>query len=72
MDNIFNLLKGIKINSIAQITNKTLGIVRKSIPIYKEIRPLINKNKTKIDEIIKKESNVHDEISSNDNLTFFN
>ena len=72
LNNIFDIFKNINISGIASITNKTLGVVRKSIPIYKEIKPLISKNKPKIDEIIKKENKIQDEISSNDNLTFFN
>ena len=79
--NISNLLKTINISSIASNTNKTLNIIKKSIPVYKEVRPYFNhekslfkkpKNKL-IDEI--KESKplkVNKEITyNNDNLTFF-
>ena len=33
--NILGLLKGIKISNIVSNTNKTLGVVRKIIPVYK-------------------------------------
>ena len=75
--NILNIIKNINISSIISNTNKTLTIIKKSIPVYKEIRPYMNKEKsifkkeesTQIDEKpIKKER----EIKYNDSLTFFN
>lgn len=79
--NISSLLKTINISGIASTTNKTLNIVKKSIPIYKEVRPYFNHEKSlfkkakndSIDEI--KESKplkVNKSITyNNDNLTFF-
>lgn len=80
--NISNILKTINISSIASNTNKTLNIIKKSIPVYKEVRPYFNHEKSlfkkqnkniNIDEI--KESKplkVNKEITyNNDNLTFF-
>ena len=79
--NIINLIKNIKFSDIISTTNKTLNIVKKSIPVYKEIRPYMNKEKSlfkkqndsQIDEIkeskpLKKER----EVTYNDSLTFFN
>lgn len=79
--NISSLLKNINISNVASTTNKTLNIVKKSIPIYKEVRPYFNHEKSLfkkpknilIDEI--KESKplkVNKSITyNNDNLTFF-
>ena len=44
--NISNLLKTINISSIASNTNKTLNIIKKSIPVYKEVRPYFNHEKS--------------------------
>lgn len=61
--NILNILSKININKILTNTSKTLNIVKKTIPIYKEIkRP---KPETKL-----KESNQLPK-KYNDNLTFF-
>lgn len=76
--NILGLLKGIKISNIVSSTNKTLGIVRKIIPVYKEVRPYVTheksifKNIPKTESIIKESntSNVRNN-SYNDTLTFF-
>ncbi len=79
--NLLSLLKGVNLTNIITGTSKTLNIVKKSIPVYKEIRPYIRKEKsifktnknTDIDEI--KESKPLKEIkhnSYNDSLTFFN
>lgn len=77
--NLLGLLKGIKLSSIVSSTNKTLGVVRKIIPVYKEVRPYVThekslfKNDSKIENIIKKESDEVDvrNDSYNDTLTFF-
>lgn len=77
--NLLGLLKGIKLSSIVSSTNKTLGVVRKIIPVYKEVRPYVThekslfKNDSKIENTIKKESNEVDvrNDSYNDTLTFF-
>ena len=77
--NLLGLLKGIKLSSIVSNTNKTLGVVRKIIPVYKEVRPYVThekslfKNDSKTENIIKKESDEVDvrNDSYNDTLTFF-
>ena len=78
--NILSFIKNIKFTDIISNTNKTLNIIKKSIPVYKEIRPYVNKEKS----IFKKEDNNIDEIKMskplksnknityNDSLTFFN
>ncbi len=64
--NILNIFKKVNISSIASGANKTLNIVKKTIPVYKEIRPYINHEKT----IFKKEStNNSEEKESNVSLT---
>ena len=79
--NILNLLKNIKLSSIINTTNRSLNIVKKSIPVYKEIRPYIRKEKSvfktknidEFDEI--KESKplkIDKKTTFNDSLTFFN
>ena len=77
--NILGLLKGIKLSSVVSSTNKTLGVVKKIIPVYKEIRPYVTHEKSifkkedaKTENIIK-ESNTSDirNNSYNDTLTFF-
>lgn len=76
--NLLGILKGIKISSVISSTNKTLGVVKKIIPVYKEIRPYVNHEKSlfkKEDKFIDniKESNEVDvrNDSYNDTLTFF-
>ena len=77
--NILGLLKGIKLSNVVSGTNKTLGVVKKIIPVYKEIRPYVTheksifkKEENKTENIIK-ESNTSDirNNSYNDTLTFF-
>lgn len=77
--NLLNLIKNINISNIISGTNKSLTILKKSIPVYKEIRPYINHEKS----IFKNEINTVDEIKEskpikikqstvyNDSLTFF-
>ncbi|MCI7083952.1 MAG: hypothetical protein MR938_04590 [Tenericutes bacterium] len=76
--NLLGILKGIKISNIVSNTNKTLGVVKKIIPVYKEIRPYVNHEKS----LFKKDDKVLDNIkesngvdvrndSYNDTLTFF-
>ena len=81
--NIFNIFKNLNFTSILSGANKTLNVVKKSIPVYKEIRPYMNHEKS----IFKKKNDnllEQDEIkmskpikenkksSYNDSLTFFN
>ena len=79
--NILNLIKNIKISSIISNTNKTLNVLKKSIPVYKEIRPYIRKEKSifkKPDDINQDEIKMSKPLKSskqttyNDSLTFFN
>ena len=78
--NILNLIKNIKLSNIISHTNKTLNIIKKSIPVYKEIRPYIRKEKSifkneneNIDEIkMSKPLQQDKQITYNDSLTFFN
>lgn len=80
--NILNILKQINISKILGGTSKTLNIIKKSIPVYKEIRPYVRKEKTffKKDDLnenidIIKESKplrTKEPSSYNDSLTFFN
>lgn len=64
-----NILKNLNISTIANTTSKTLNIIRKTIPIYKEIKPFISKEKQIIPQI-KKES-IEEPKEYNDSLTFF-
>ena len=78
--NILNVIKNINFSNIISNTNKALNIVKKSIPVYREIRPYATKEKSLFK---KKESNEIDEIKEskpiksndnttiNDSLTFF-
>jgi hypothetical protein len=54
--------------------NKTLNVVKKSIPVYKEIRPYINKEKSLFKTTEKSDisNKPNKENNYNDNLTFFN
>lgn len=71
--NLLNLLKNINISNILNNTSKTLNVVKKSIPVYKEIRPYINHEKS----IFKNNSNIKESNlestnkTYNDSLTFF-
>ncbi len=77
-NNLLGILKGIKISNVISSTNKTLGVVKKVIPLYKEVRPYVNHEKS----LFKKDNKVLDNIkesnevdvrndSYNDTLTFF-
>ncbi len=85
-NNLMGLLEGIKkinLSSVVTNTNKTLNIVKKAIPVYREIKPYVsrekkifNKKEPEKEENIKiKESTPFEtdrNISySNDSLTFF-
>ncbi len=77
LNNIINTIKGLNLSSVVSNTNKTLNVIKKSIPVYKEIRPYIRKekslfnNKKNIEENIIKEP-LHNKDNINDSLTFFN
>lgn len=77
-----SIFKSINLSSIMSGANKTLGVIKKTIPVYREVKPyllreksIFSKKKTTdvVDEI--KESNpIKDEnrsVSYNDTLTFF-
>ena len=76
---LLSIFKNINVSSIASTANKTLGVIKKTIPVYKEVKPYLVREKSifkkkeepLIDEI--KESNVSEDRSSsyNDTLTFF-
>ena len=72
--NLIELLKKINLNNIVTNTNKTLGIVKKSIPVYRQIKPYVTREKSifkKPNNLnIIKESNNQDN-KYNDTLTFF-
>ena len=56
------------ISSFAKSTSSVLNVLKKTIPVYKEIKPIFSKkNNQKNIESIKKESNPE----YNDSLTFF-
>ena len=67
-----NIFKNINISSIANNTSNILNLIKKGIPVYKEIKPLLKKenkflsNNLNFNEI-KKESNSE----YNNSLTFF-
>lgn len=79
--NLLNFIKNISFSNILNTTNRSLNIVKKSIPVYRELRPYIRKEKTIFK--VKKDENI-DEIKMskplksykkpefNDSLTFFN
>ena len=78
--NLLNLFKNINLSNIVSNTSKTLNVIKKSIPVYKEIRPYINKEKSlfkapkdeNIDEIkMSKPLKSEEKSSYNDSLTFF-
>ncbi len=74
--NLLSIFKKVNISSIASGANKTLNIVKKTIPVYKEIRPYINHEKTIFKKTVKqeideKESNISNTNEYNDTLTFF-
>ena len=70
-NDIFGFLKKINLNNITSNINQSLNIVRKSIPIYKEVRPYFLREKSLFkNENIKKESKEELD-STNSNLTFF-
>lgn len=70
--NILNIFKGIKLSSVVSNANTTLNVIKKMIPVYKEIKPFIYKNnKIKFQEEQIKISEPNNK-NYNDSLTFFN
>ena len=79
--NILNYFKKINFSNIINTTNRSLNIVKKSIPVYREIRPYIRKEKSifkvknddEIDEIkMSKPFKTDKKTTLNNSLTFFN
>ena len=78
---ILEILKKINLSSIAANTNKTLGIIKKSIPVYRQVKPYVTREKSffkKKDSLelidkIKESKPLKEERTSNfnDTLTFF-
>ena len=70
----FNLLSNLNFSNILGSIGKTLNVVKKSIPVYKEIRPYINKEKSlfKTNEKSNILNKQNKENNYNNNLTFFN
>lgn len=80
--NFLSIFKNINLSSIMGGANKTLGVIKKTIPVYKEVKPYLLKEKSifskknnneMIDEI-KESKPIKDEnrsVSYNDTLTFF-
>lgn len=69
-NNIFSIFKKINISSIASTTSNTLNVIKKIIPIYKEIRPYATKEKKLIDIMPNKEEK-KEESSYDNSITFF-
>lgn len=77
---LLSIFKNINISGIASTANKTLGVIKKTIPVYREVKPYLLREKSifkkKEEPLISeiKESNLtlEDRSSSyNDTLTFF-
>jgi len=75
MSDLSNVLKKINLSSVVSGTNKTLKTIKKAIPVYKEIRPYIRKEKKLFnkEDLVQENENKIDikEKEYNDNLTFF-
>ncbi len=80
--NILELFKKINLNNVVSNTNKTLGIIKKSIPIYRQVKPYVTREKiffkkneiNEIKDIIKESKplkEIKHETNFNDTLTFF-
>lgn len=77
-----SIFKNINLSSIMSGANKTLGVIKKTIPVYKEVKPYLlkeksifsKKNNNEIIDEIKESKPIKDEnrsVSYNDTLTFF-
>ena len=58
-------------SSIIKRTNETLNVFKKIIPIYKEVKPFITKEKKIFNTDTKKESDKLDNPKYNNQITFF-
>lgn len=70
----FNILNNLNFSNILGSINKTLGVMKKSIPVYREIKPYINKEKSLFKNNDKNTTlnKPNKQSNYNDNLTFFN
>ena len=70
----FNILNNLNFTNILGSINKTLGVMKKSIPVYREIKPYINKEKSLFKNNDKNTTlnKPNKQSNYNDNLTFFN
>ena len=70
----FNILNNLNFSNILGSINKTLGVMKKSIPVYREIKPYINKQKSLFKNNDKNTTlnKPNKQSNYNDNLTFFN
>ncbi|MBQ6285369.1 MAG: hypothetical protein IJK67_03555 [Bacilli bacterium] len=75
---ILELFKKLSLSNIISNTNKTLGIIKKTIPVYRQVKPYMTHEKSlfkKDDSNIIKESKIlkdeHTRTNFNDTLTFF-
>lgn len=77
-----SIFKSINLSSIMSGANKTLGVIKKTIPIYREVKPYLLREKsifskkktTDVVDEIKESKPIKDEnrsVSYNDTLTFF-
>ena len=74
MRDLLNIFKGIKLDSVIKGTNKTLTTIKKIVPVYKEVRPFIRKEKSLLplkSDIKEPINNIKKEYIDNDSLTFF-
>ena len=70
----FNILNNLNFSNILGSINKTLGVMKKSIPVYIEIKPYIKKKKSLFKNNDKNTTlnKPNKQSNYNDNLTFFN
>lgn len=70
----FNILNNLNFSNILGSISKTLGVMKKSIPVYREIKPYINKEKSLFKNNDKNTTlnKPNKQSNYNDNLTFFN
>ena len=77
-----SIFKSINLSSIMSGVNKTLGVIKKTIPVYREVKPYLLREKsifskkktTDVVDEIKESKPIKDEnrsVSYNDTLTFF-
>ncbi len=77
-----NILKKINLSNIMNHTNKTLGVIKKSIPLYRQVKPYVTHEKSffkpkeslELIDKIKESKPLKDERTHpkfNDTLTFF-